>query len=236
MIKNTLLLSLLMAAGAVLAQTPTQEQLAAAKATADTVCFACHGTNGNEPLLPIYPRLAGQNADYLFKQLKDFQTGMMDPAAAVARHNATMAPMALVLPTDDDMRAMAEHFSGQQASNPTPIEDQAALELGKKIWLAGIAAKKIPACAGCHGPNGMGIMAQYPRLAGQQVEYAMLQMEAFQGFQGYLPDLDDPASPTYSPRMFAVRENDPASMMRDIASRMTTPEIKAVLHYASTLK
>ncbi len=236
MIKHTLLLTLFMAAGAVQAQTPTQDQLAKAKETADTVCFACHGENGNQPLLPIYPRLAGQNADYLFKQLKDFQKGMMDPTATEARHNATMAPMSLVLPTDEDMRAIAEHFASQQPTYENAVADQESLALGEKIWRAGIAAKGVPACAACHGPQGMGVMAQYPRLAGQQIDYAMLQMEAFQGFQGYIPELDNPASPTYSPRTYVIRDNDPASMMRMIASRMTTPEIKAAVNYASTLK
>ena len=73
----------------------------------------------------------------------------------------------------------------------------------------------MPACAGCHGPDGSGIPAQYPRLAGQFSEYIKAQLKLFQGGQ---------------------RANDQNGMMRGVAARMTEKEMKAVAEYAAGLR
>jgi cytochrome c553 len=68
-----------------------------------TPCAACHGADGNSAV-PDFPRLAGQQPDYIVKALKDYKSG--------ARKNAIMAPQAASL-TDQDMADLAAFFSSQ---------------------------------------------------------------------------------------------------------------------------
>lgn len=65
-------------------------------------CWSCHGKDANTPIMPFYPKLAGQNADYLFNQMKDIKSG--------ARANGQTAAMKGVmgLVTEEDMRAIAD--------------------------------------------------------------------------------------------------------------------------------
>ena len=210
MIKRSLLLSslLLLLAGSLQAQDPASE-LAKAKQTAETLCAACHGADGNSQL-PANPKLAGQHQDYLFKQLREFKGWN---GATPVRENAVMSAMVAGL-EENDMRALASYFSAfEQQSEAAKSMDTA--ELGQQIWRAGIAAKGVPACAACHGPAGAGMPAQYPRLSGQFAEYTEAQMKAFRD---------------------GIRHNDPNSMMSTVALKMTDPEIKAVADYAAGLR
>ena len=70
-----------------------------------------------------------------------------------------MKPMASTL-SDDDMRNVAA-FYASKAAKPGLAKNKATVELGEKIWRGGIAEKHVPACAGCHGPTGAGMPAQY---------------------------------------------------------------------------
>ena len=131
-------------------------------------CAACHGADGNS-VNPVWPKIAGQHAEYIFKQLKDFKDGV--------RVNAQMAPMVAAL-SEEDMADIAAHFSTQKvkrgAANPELIE------LGEKIYRAGDTESGVAACMACHGPNGAGNPgAQYPSLYGQHAEYTKLQLNAF---------------------------------------------------------
>ncbi|MDR1462229.1 MAG: cytochrome c4 [Azoarcus sp.] len=218
MIKRSLLLSLLLAASGVQAQNQTAVQPSAPP----EVCATCHGTDGNNwvPVDPDNPasaygktaggadspKLAGQHSDYLYKQFMEFKNG-------TRANNPVMTGMITMLP-DEDMRAVAEYFAAQKLK-PASSADINTIAAGQKIWRAGIAAKGVPACAACHGPAGKGLPAQYPALAGQFPEYIEAQLKAFRD---------------------GTRSNDPANMMRDIALRMTDPEIKAISDYAAGLR
>lgn len=138
-----------------------------AKSTAATVCTPCHGADGNG-LPPIFPRLAGQTAEYTAKQLIDYIAGK--------RKNEAMAAVIAALKADD-APALAAHFAGL-APSPGKVENAALVELGKKIYTEGNAANGLPGCVGCHEPNGAGGKLN-PRLAGQHQAYTIAQLQAF---------------------------------------------------------
>lgn len=179
------------------------------KLVAESICVACHGLEGNS-MTPDNPHLAGQIEQYLYKQLVNFKAADDKPAA---RDNAIMAGMVAAL-TDEDMRNVSAWYASQKLK-PEAAKDEASIALGKKLWRQGDFKKGIPACAGCHGPAGAGLPAQYPRLAGQFAEYTEIQLKAFR---------------------VGERANDPESMMRMIAAKMSDVEIKAVSDYAAGLR
>jgi cytochrome c553 len=128
---------------------------------ANTICIACHGPMGNS-VVPAWPKLAGQNPEYIQKQLMDFKAGR--------RQNAQMTPMAAPL-TDQDVLNVAAFFSAQTQNGGTA--DPALAKVGEQIYRAGIPANGVPACSGCHGPAGMGNdLAKFPRISGQHADYA----------------------------------------------------------------
>lgn len=158
----------LMAASGVNAETAAKVDLAKAQQIASTVCVACHGADGNSPA-PVNPKLAGQHAEYLNKQLTNFKSG--------ERANPIMAGMVAAL-SPEDMKSLAAYFNGQKPT-PAAAKDKALAAQGEKIYRGGIAAMGVPACSGCHGPTGAGIPAQFPRLAGQHGEYIETQLKSF---------------------------------------------------------
>ncbi len=165
------------------------------------VCVACHGPDGNS-VLPIYPKLAGQHPEYLVKQLREFK--------ADKRVNAIMKGFASTL-SDDDMKNIA-YWVSAKTSKPGAAKDKDLVMLGERIYRGGIADRQIPACAGCHSPNGAGIAAQYPRLSGQNAEYAVIQLTAFRD---------------------GVRNN--SVQMNQVAAKLNDREIKAVADYIAGL-
>ena len=167
-----------------------------------TACISCHGAAGNSTIAQN-PRLAGQHTAYIIKQLTNFKSG--------DRSNPIMSPMAKLL-TDEDMKNLAAYLN-VQAPKPDAAKNAATLTLGKQIYRGGIADKNVPACAACHGPNGAGIPAQYPRLAGQHQDYTVAELTNFR--QG-------------------TRNN--SAPMTTIASRLSDNEIKAVADYIAGLK
>lgn len=179
------------------------------KVVAETICVACHGADGNS-MTSANPHLAGQGEAYIYKQLSNFKSVDGKPAA---RNNAIMAGMAAAL-TEDDMRNVSAWFS-QQTLKPATATNEALIARGQKLWRAGDAAKGVPACAACHGPAGKGLPAQYPRLAGQFPEYTEAQLKSFRAGE---------------------RANDPESMMRGIADKLSDADIKAVSEFAAGLR
>ncbi len=179
------------------------------KAIAETVCVACHGADGNSAA-SANPHLAGQIEEYIFKQLKNFKAADGKPAA---RNNPIMGGMVAAL-SEDDMKNVAAWFASQKLK-PATAKDESKLALGQKLWRQGDFKKGIPACAGCHGPAGAGMPAQYPRLSGQFAEYTEAQLKAFR---------------------VEERGNDPEKMMRTIAAKLSDVEIKAVAEYAAGLR
>lgn len=174
-----------------------------------TLCAGCHGADGTA-IAPTFPNLAGQVPEYAVKQLRNFKAADGKPAA---RKNDIMNGMVMTL-SDEDMLNLAAYFAAKPAKAAT-ARAGANVELGQKIWRGGIAAKGVPACAGCHGAAGHGLPAQYPRLAGQYADYTEAQLKAFRGGE---------------------RNNDPEAMMRMIAEKMNDGEMRAVADYAATLQ
>ncbi|HMM84783.1 MAG: c-type cytochrome [Gammaproteobacteria bacterium] len=149
------------------AQAPKAD-LAKGQAVAAQVCVACHTFDGTRGA-PANPIIAGQHPEYLAKQLREFKEGK--------RVNAIMQGFAAGL-SDEDMRNVAAFYASKAAPQGAARKADLVL-LGERIWRGGIAGKNVPACAGCHSPNGAGIPAEYPRLAGQHAEYTDAQLKAF---------------------------------------------------------
>ena len=137
------------------AQQGTQGDAAKARPIAESVCAACHGVDGNSPI-PVNPSLAGQHPGYLYKQLTDFKAGR--------RKNAAMSAMVANL-SDDDLRNLAAYFAAQKPMAGT-AKDRALAAAGQRLYRGGNSETGVPACSGCHSPDGAGVPAQYPRLAG----------------------------------------------------------------------
>jgi cytochrome c553 len=185
------------------------QDLGKAKQIASQVCAACHGADGNSNA-PANPKIAGQFADYLHKQLVDFKTqGGKKPA----RENPIMNGMVATL-SEADMKSVAAYYASQPLK-PAAAQDKDLAGLGQKLWRGGNPANGVPACAGCHGPAGAGMPAQYPRLAGQFPEYLAAQLKAFRD---------------------GARANDPNGMMRGVVARMSDREMRAVAEYAAGLR
>jgi cytochrome c553 len=189
--------------------TAAAQNAARGQRIAGQVCAACHAADGNS-VAATNPKIAGQFTEYLQKQLGDFKA---QPGKKPARESPIMAAMAANL-SDDDIQSLAAYYSGQKL-RPASAADKGLAALGQKIWRGGIAASKVPACGGCHGPAGAGIPAQYPRLAGQFAEYVAAQLKGFKD---------------------GARSNDPNGIMRGVAARMTEREIQAVAQYAAGLR
>ena len=205
-----LTLALTSAAAAEEAAKPATAKSDTAKggAIAQAVCGACHGADGNANG-PTFPKLAGQHAGYLAKELHNYK--VVPGAAEPTRYNAIMNGIAAAL-SDTDIQNVSAYYAGQ-IYKPATAKVAATVDLGQKIWRGGIAERGVPACAACHGPTGAGIPVQYPRLAGQWGEYNEAQLTMFKG---------------------GVRKNNVAMTM--IASRLSEAEIKAVADYAAGLR
>ena len=192
------------AAPAAKAEAPkvAKPDLAKAEASYTAVCLACHGVDGNSAI-PVNPKLAGQHPEYLAKQLHEFKDGK--------RNNAVMKGFAAAL-SDDDIRNLAA-WANSKKPKAGFAKDKALVALGEKIYRGGIADRQVPACAGCHSPNGAGLPVQFPRLSGQHADYVAGQLMAFRD---------------------GVRKN--SLPMTQVAAKMNDREIKAVADYIAGLR
>lgn len=173
------------------------------------MCSACHGQDGNSAA-PNFPKLAGQGAKYLYKQLVDVRDGNRNIVQMTGMLNGK---------SDQDLADMAAFYASQAITGAKA--DPALVERGKKIYNGGNADTGVAACIACHGPNGKGLApAGYPRLAGQHADYIAAQLTMYR--TGY----DDPAG----------RTNDgDTKIMRATARGLSDAQIKAVASYASGL-
>jgi len=136
--------------------------------TKSAACAGCHAADGNSTI-SANPKLAGQHADYLVKQMKEFKSKKRD--------NAIMFGMVAAL-SDQDMADIAAYYSSKTVK--TGDADKALYKKGETIYRAGNASKGLSACVGCHAPNGAGIAAaKFPSLAGQHSDYVVAQLKAF---------------------------------------------------------
>ena len=164
-------------------------------------CQGCHGADGNS-YSPDWPNLASPNPNSLVKQIHDFQSG--------ARQDPTMSTMVTGL-SEADIADITAFFS-TQAVQP---DAEAKSPAGKKLYEGGNRYTKLPACAGCHGPNGVGNDPGFiPRLAGQKATYTAKQLRDFRA---------------------ETRSNDRSNIMREIAAKMSDKEIDAVSAYLAGL-
>jgi cytochrome c553 len=176
--------------------------IAAGDAKYTAVCAACHGAAGNSGT-PANPRLSQQHPEYIVKQLQEFKSGK--------RPNPIMQGFAAQL-TEADMKNIAAYV-GTQKAKPGFAKDKELVMLGEKLYRGGAQNRQLPACAGCHSPNGAGIPAQYPRLSGQHADYTASQLVAFRD---------------------GIRKNSP--QMSQIASKLNDREIRAVSDYIAGLR
>ncbi len=176
--------------------------LSKGEASYGAVCAACHGAEGNSVIVGN-PKLAQQHAPYLIKQLQEFKSGR--------RANPIMSGMAATL-TDADIVNVANWLASRRAK-PGFAKEKELVILGERIYRGGIAERQVPACAGCHSPNGAGIPAQYPRLSGQHAEYAVAQLTGFRD---------------------GLRKN--SVPMAEVTARMNDREIRAVADYIAGLR
>ena len=165
-------------------------------------CLSCHGANGNSTIA-ANPKLSNQIEAYTHKQLVDFTTPQ--------RNNPVMTTYAKML-TDEEKRHVAAYLAVQKVK-PGAAKNKETLELGRKIYRGGIADKGVAACASCHGANGGGIPAQYPRLSGQHQDYTVAQLVAFRN---------------------GSRHNSP--QMTTLAQRLSDAEMQAVADYIAGLR
>ena len=154
------------------ADEPDPAIAAHAQLLAVTVCGTCHGPHGNSTH-PKYPRLAGQNANYLAAQLKAFRAQSRGDPDAVGY----MWGMAAEL-DDATIDALASYYS-KQKPEPSPRGDAALIARGREVYEHGVESDGVPACGACHGPDAHGV-ADFPRLASQHAQYLLKQLASFQ--------------------------------------------------------
>ncbi|MFM1854977.1 MAG: hypothetical protein RLZ83_286 [Pseudomonadota bacterium] len=141
--------------------------LARAEEIVQGQCFICHGMEG-ESSSPVFPRLAGQHAAYIERQLRDYKSGR--------RVSSAMQPMVADL-NASDFKALGAWFASRQPQ-PHDVEDKALAQVGQFIYTRGNPYSGVAACAACHGPQAHGT-EQLPRLAGQHAQYTENQLKAF---------------------------------------------------------
>lgn len=130
---------------------------------ASAACAQCHGLDGNS-VEPTFPKLAGQPAAYIAKQINEFIAG--------TRGHELMAPVvAKLAPAEID--ALATYFS-QQKTSPGKPGEPTLTEIGKLLYTIGNPKTGLPSCDGCHSPDAAG-GGRFPRLAGQHREYLVKQ-------------------------------------------------------------
>lgn len=182
---------------------PTKPDLVKGEAAyTSKACASCHNADGNSAIA-ANPKLAQQHPEYLLKQLHEFKAGK--------RKNAVMQGMAATL-NDEEMRNVAYYMAAQKIK-PGFAKSKDTVALGEKIYRGGIADRQVPACAGCHSPDGAGIPAQYPRIGGQNTDYLVTQLMAFRD---------------------GVRTN--SIQMTGVAAKLNDREIKAVSDYIAGLR
>ena len=168
------------------------------------VCSACHGADGNSAS-PANPNLAGQGATYIAIQLSYFKAG--------TRNNPVMAGFAAAL-SQADMANLGAYFE-RQTLKPQAARDKNLAMLGQNIYRAGNPASGVPACAACHGPNGAGIPANYPRLGGQYADYTYAQLKAYNSGE---------------------RAHGSAAIMQGVVAHLSDHETKALAEYIAGLR
>ncbi|MDO8414300.1 MAG: c-type cytochrome, partial [Gallionellaceae bacterium] len=168
------------------------------------LCQGCHGEDGMSAA-PNFPRLAGQYAGYIKKQIVDFQKEY--------RKDDTMSGMAATVTEKQDLEDIAAYFASQKIM----VGEKTANPTGHNLYVKGNPTTNLYGCVNCHGDDGKGKSPTnyvFPIIGGQHKDYLIKQLNDFRS---------------------GTRANDPAGMMGDIAKKMTDTEIAAVADYLSGL-
>lgn len=178
----------------------------ATRAGPGAACFNCHGMNGEGDAAGGFPRLAGLPAFYLAKQLDNYADG--------SRPNEVMTPIAVQL-TEAQRRNIGVYYATLSAAL-APVRDRNAelVQQGATLAALGSPARGVQACANCHGPQGIGMPPDVPYLAGQNAQYMELQLQRWHEGR---------------------RTNDILGVMRDVATRLSAEERRAVSQYYASL-
>lgn len=175
-------------------------------------CRGCHGDNGVSTDVTV-PKLAGQFAGYIYKQLHDFQ--------ALRRTDERM-PHTVATATTQDLQDIATYFAAQPMMKGSTPKDNARAQVGKAIYENGVPERDILSCVGCHGAIGKGAIKSrsswddsfYPVIGGQHRPYLVKQLNDLRG---------------------GMRKNDLAGIMTGIAKALTPDEIEALSEYLAGL-
>lgn len=169
-------------------------------------CVACHGADAMGLAAAGFPRLAGISADYLSKQLHDFQSGK--------RISPVMQPLAKAL-TEADIKSVTTAIAAMPAPEVPAINRSVSPKgVGETLALRGAWDRQIPECVSCHGPGGVGVGSAFPPLANQSEMYLIAQLNAWRD---------------------GTRRNDPNDLMGHIAKALSEDEIKAVAQYFASV-
>jgi cytochrome c553 len=181
--------------------------MAAAAAATDPPCEACHGAHGEGMAAAQVPRIAGQSAEYLQKQLDDYAQGTRD--------NPVMTNFAKTL-SEQQRAKLAARYASMSApfiAHTAPF-NAVQLARGHQLAYQGDETKRVQACNGCHGPDGIGVEHAAPYLAGQSAEYLASALKAFHE---------------------GTRKNDAGQLMRSVAQRLDDADVAAVTGYFASL-
>jgi cytochrome c553 len=180
---------------------------AARGAKAAVPCQACHGLKGEGSTATGSPRLAGQDAYYLDKQLRDYATGL--------RTDPVMSPMAKTL-SDQQRVDVAVYLASLSppAAGPVANGDAKLLNRGRLLSRTGDESKQLQACGNCHGPDGRGEKFAAPYLDGQLGGYLAKSIAAWKA---------------------GTRKNDGGEIMASVAARLDDQDIAAISAYFSGL-
>jgi cytochrome c553 len=168
-------------------------------------CVSCHGMDGAGQPAAGFPRLAGLNADYLVKQLRDMKQGL--------RSNPIMQPVAKAL-SDKEIAETARYYAALPVSpalEPAPASDM--LKKGEMLATTGNWSKGVPACFQCHGNQGKGVATHFPAIAPQSASYVISQLKNWKN---------------------GTRHNDPAGLMKAVADHLSDDEMTAVAAYLAS--
>jgi len=168
-------------------------------------CAACHGAGGAKPVMAAYPKLSGIGEKYLYQQLVLIKDGDREIPEMTGQLDGM---------SDQDLQDLAAYFDDQNIS--VNQADPDLVDAGRSLYRGGNMASGVPACSGCHNPQGKGNNpAGYPRLGGQNADYVAKQLKAYRDGE---------------------RDGGQnASIMMDVAAKLTDTEIEAVSSYISGL-
>lgn len=208
--KHLMLVATLLVAGSALAEEGKVDPFTGGSPEAgqakSATCAACHGPGGNSAS-PDFPKLAGQNSAFIYRSLQALKSGH--------RQAPVMNPMAAPL-SDQDMKDLAAYFASQPAQPGVASPD--SVKVAEPLFRAGDARRGLPACAGCHGPQGHGNAgAGYPRIGGQHAKYVAAMLRRYRDKSGM------------------AEEQTQTTMMSAVAAKLNDAEIDALASYVNGL-